>query len=98
MPTTITSDDGLQNNAANADTAAALERSASLQEPGRADETIRRFSARLKDIDATVEQARELAARASDRVRERPLSAIGVAAGVGAGIGLLVGLLARTRH
>ena len=101
MPTTTTSDDRLQTDtAANADSAAAaLERSAdSLHARGRADEAIRRFGARLKDIDATVEQARALAARASDQVRERPLSAIGIAAGVGAGIGLLVGLFARQRR
>jgi ElaB/YqjD/DUF883 family membrane-anchored ribosome-binding protein len=105
MPTTIPSDDRLQghsaanDSAANIDTAAALEHAAdSLHVPGRADEAIRRFGARLKDIDATVEQARVLAAKASDHVRERPLSAIGIAAGVGAGLGLLVGLLARQRR
>ena len=94
MPTTITSDDGLQSDAANADTAATLQHADSPLESGRAEEAIRRFGARLKDIDATVEQARLLAERTSERIRERPLTAIGIAAGVG----LIAGLLARFRH
>ena len=97
MPTTIASDDRLHDAAAANDDGARLEHSAlseSLHVPGRADAAIRRFGARLKDIDATVEQARLLAERTSERIRERPLTAIGIAAGVG----LIAGLLARFRH